>query len=75
MRLNTALLIGIAMAMAPLLSTAALSAPIVPRAQARVSQIIAVAYACPAGQRWTAAGYSKHGKWRPGHCAKGWAVR
>jgi hypothetical protein len=75
MRLNTAALIGIAMGIAPLLSTTAISAPTEPRAKARVGQIIAVADACPAGQRWVAAGYAKHGKWRPGHCAKDWTAR
>jgi hypothetical protein len=24
---------------------------------------------CPKGQRWIPAGYAKHGKYRPGHCA------
>jgi len=25
--------------------------------------------ACGAGWRWDDAGYAKHGKWRPAHCA------
>ena len=75
MRLNGAGLIDIAIAMAPVLSTAAISAPIGPRAETRASQIIALAYPCPVGQHWVAAGYFKHGKWRPGHCAKGGIVR
>lgn len=75
MRINTLGLIGIAVAIAPLLSTAAESAPMEHPAAARANQVIAVTYARSAGQRWIAAGYARHGKWRPGHCAKDWTAR
>jgi hypothetical protein len=75
MRINTLGLIGIAIAIAPLLSTMAVSAPMERPAAARASQVIAVTYSCTTGQRWIAAGYARHGKWRPGHCAKDWTAR
>ena len=34
-----------------------------------VSKIVLVAHKCAQGQRWVAAGYTKHGKYRSGHCA------
>jgi hypothetical protein len=34
-----------------------------------VSEIVPAAKKCPEGQRWVAAGYAKHGKYRAGHCA------
>jgi hypothetical protein len=30
---------------------------------------LAASHHCPKGQRWVAAGYAKHGKYRAGHCA------
>jgi hypothetical protein len=29
----------------------------------------AASHGCPKGHRWVPAGYAKHGKYRPGHCA------
>jgi hypothetical protein len=34
-----------------------------------VSEIVPAANKCAEGQRWVAAGYAKHGKYRAGHCA------
>ncbi len=33
------------------------------------SSIVPAAHHCGKGQRWVAAGYAKHGKYRAGHCA------
>ena len=30
---------------------------------------MAASHNCGKGQRWVPAGYAKHGKYRPGHCA------
>lgn len=75
MRINTLGLIGIAVAIASLLSTVAVSAAVEHPAASHASQAIAVTYARSTGQRWIAAGYVRHGKWRSGHCAKDWTAR
>lgn len=35
-----------------------------------LTSMLAASHKCPDGQRWVSAGYAKHGKWRPGHCAR-----
>jgi hypothetical protein len=31
--------------------------------------VFVASHKCGQGQRWVPAGYAKHGKYRPGHCA------
>lgn len=74
MMLRNALL-GIAVAVAPLLPTASLSAPVASPAPLRTSQIVSAASSCPTGQHLVRPGYTEHNRWRPAHCAKNTAVR
>jgi hypothetical protein len=60
-----------AFAIAIALQTAS-AAPSLPSGAALASSPTSVLVAhhhCGKGQRWVAAGYAKHGKYRPGHCA------
>jgi len=70
MRLNTAYLIGLAMAATPLLSVTALSASPERATDTRSGQIILAADPCPPGEYWEPGGYVADGKWRDPHCAK-----
>ena len=67
-------LMGIAMAMTPLLLPTAVSADPARPAAAASSVLTSVAISCPGGTHWENAGYVRGGRWRAAHCASNNAV-